>query len=780
MPTSDPIQRVRLDLRGQVQGVGFRPFVYRIALRHQLAGWVANDSGGAAIELEGPAAGIAAFERDLSAELPPLAQITRRDRREMAACGDTHFRIHQSQRDDRRRPEVTPDAATCADCLRELYDPADRRHRYPFINCTNCGPRYSIIRDVPYDRPQTTMAAFTMCADCQREYDDPADRRFHAQPNACPRCGPQLRLIQDDAPPRERDDALRGAVALLRDGRILAIKGIGGYHLACRADDQDAVLALRRRKLRDGKPLALMVPDVAAAARLCHLTPADIDALQSVAAPIVLAPQRAGHGCAAAIAPGCGDFGLVLPYAPLHHLLFADGLGPLVMTSANLSGQPLTFRDDEARAELGDVADAFLIHDRAIFRPVDDSVVGTFREEVVPIRRARGYAPRPLRIAGFAPGEPLAGAADARILAVGGELKSTVCLLTGGEAIVSEHLGDLGSPASYRHFVDAIERLCRLAGFTPDRIACDLHPRYLSTTYARARGLPVIAVQHHHAHIASVQAEWGVLEPVIGLACDGTGYGTDGAIWGGEVLHCTGGTFERVGQLAYFPLIGGDAAALETWRPAAALLRAAVGDEWMTHLPRHAGGPVDADLRNADVQMERGLNCPPTSSLGRVFDAASYVLGLCVRNRHEAEAAMALEAAAVAGDGVGDAAPLAYEMCAGESGMELALAPAIRELVDGRRDGAAVDELAARFHVTVVAALAALAVAASRQVGVATVALSGGCFANRILLAGLTARLEAAGLRVRYHRQFPTGDGGIALGQALIAAHRVGPPCPTS
>jgi hydrogenase maturation protein HypF len=830
--------RRRFELRGQVQGVGFRPHVYRLALRHQLAGFVANDSHGAQIEVEGPPDALAAFEHALRHELPPLARITSLTQRDLPLRGEAAFRIHTSEARPDERPEVTPDAATCAACLRELFDPADRRYRYPFINCTNCGPRYSIIRDVPYDRPQTTMAAFAMCPACDREYHDPADRRFHAQPNACPTCGPRVEFVaterrSDEATKRRRgawasgpceqrrsdeatrhggqaarrrghafphshvptfprchgDAALTAAVAVLDAGGILAVKGLGGFHLACRADDENAVRRLRRRKLRDGKPLAVMVRDLDAARRVCRLTPADEAALASPAAPIVLARKADGRPLAPSIAPGCRDFGVLLPYTPLHHLLFATSamaggrhqLGPLVMTSANLAGQPLTYRDDDALVFLGDVADAFLLHNREICRPIDDSVVLTWGEQPMPLRRARGYAPQLIRLDGFAPGQPLAAAGGRRILAVGGELKATVCLLSGGEAILSEHLGDLSHPDAFRHYVDAIERLKQLAGCTPELVACDLHPLYLSTDYARRLGLPVVAVQHHHAHIASVMAEHGEAGPVIGWSCDGTGYGADGAVWGCELLLCERGDYERLGHLEYFPLVGGDRAARETWRPAAALVRAAYGDDWrraFTAACPHFENPAWLDLFGQ--QAARGTNAPPTSSLGRVFDAVAFLLGLCDSNRHEAEAAMAVEAAAAEHDAAVE--PYDFEVPTADGGFVLSLTPMIRALVAARQAGESAACSAARFHETIARALAELAQRAATACGAKTIALSGGCFANRLLLERVACRLGAArrspasdagGLRLLHHRAVPSGDGGLALGQAWVAAWRL-------
>ncbi len=760
-----PIVRRRYEIRGQVQGVGFRPFVYRLASAHGLAGFVRNSSRGAAIEAEGPLAGLETFERQLAQELPPLARITALVRTELTPRGELEFTIRASEREAGERPEVTPDAATCDDCLRELFDPADRRYRYPFINCTNCGPRYSIIRGVPYDRPQTTMAVFRMCPACAREYGDPADRRFHAQPNACPACGPRVRILGGGAEPDF--PSVQAAARLLSEGAIVAVKGIGGYHLACRADRAEVVARLRERKLRDGKPLALMVPDLHVARRLCRLSAADVEALSSAAAPIVLAPQADGHGLASGVAPGCPDFGLMLPYAPLHHLLFAAGLGPLVMTSANLAGQPLTYRDADAQAELGEVADAFLVHDREIFRPVDDSVVFTFRGETIPLRRARGYAPRPVRLAP----ELVRHGAGRRILATGGELKSTACLLDGREAILTEHLGDLTRPETFRHFVSAVERLRELCAFEPECVACDLHPHYLASRYARELGLPLIEVQHHHAHIASVMAEWGECGPVIGLSCDGTGYGTDGAVWGCEVLWCDRAEWRRLGHLAYFPLVGGDAAALETWRPAAALLRAACGisaySAALATAPEQIR-PAPEALRIFEQQLTRGLNSPPCSSLGRVFDAVAYLLGLCGRNRHEAEGAMAVEAAA-AGQPA-EVESLAYSVRADRDGLQLVVAELIRDLLRARGAGESVGRLAARFHEAVARMLAEAADRAAGPAGVGTIALSGGCFANRRLLTRLVELIEGSGRRVIYHRQVPSGDGGLALGQAAIAA----------
>lgn len=781
---SNPCRR-RLELRGQVQGVGLRPCVYRLARELDLAGHVANDTAGAVIEIEGPPDRLDEFERALPDRLPPLARVTRLVRRELQPRGQTDFRIRRSQRGDSHRPDVTPDSATCRDCLRELFDPSDRRYRYAFTNCTNCGPRYSIVRSTPYDRPYTTMSAFRMCAACQREYEDPADRRFHAQPNACPACGPGLRLIRPDGTGLSGDPIATTAI-LLRNGQIVAIKGIGGYHLACRADRDEVVSLLRRRKLRDGKPLALMVENLAAAERICRLTPADRAALLSPAAPIVLAEKRPGHGLAPSVAPGCRDFGVMLPYSPLHHLLLAEGLPPLVMTSANEAHHPLTFRDDEALEQLGDVADALLMHNREIFRPIDDSVVFTFRGQVVPIRRARGYAPQPLMLPDLAeqlhaapavPGRVVRGCAP-RVLAVGGELKSAACLLDGDRATLSEHCGDLTNPAAYRHYIQAVTRLSELLLFEPQLVAHDLHPAYLSTLYARGLKLPRTGVQHHHAHAVSAMAEWGERGPTVGIICDGTGYGTDGAVWGCEILWCEQGRFDRLGHLDYFPLVGGDAAARQTWRPAAALLRQVCGTAWRdvfagepfrparSGLSPSAEAPADY-ATTFEQQLAAGLNVRPTSSLGRVFDAVSFLLGLCYENRHEAEAAMALEAAAE-----GSARPYPLDVASEHRRVRFSFGPCLTAIVSDRRRGRPAGEIAARFHETVARTLATAAELACALADVRCVALSGGCFANRRLLSRLVELLEGGGARVLYNRRVPAGDGGLALGQAVAAAWR--------
>ena len=759
--------RRRWEIRGRVQGVGFRPFVYRLARDLRLAGCVGNDPAGAFIEVEGQPAPVARFRQRLHTELPPLAGIASLVETTLPPSGEREFRILHSVSHGARKAEITPDTTVCPDCLREMSDPADRRYRYPFINCTNCGPRYSIIRDIPYDRANTTMAAFAMCPDCSSEYHDPSNRRFHAQPNACPVCGPRV-WMTDNAGNELHGDPIRLAAAWLAQGRIIAVKGLGGFHLACRADSDDAVAELRRRKAREAKPLALMTPSLESAARLVALDDAAIEALCSPTRPIVLVAKRPGAAVSPHVAPASNCLGVMLPYTPLHALLFAEGLGPLVMTSGNPSAEPLCRDNDEALHRLRSIADGFLLHNRDIERRVDDSVLMTaildgdsVASRTVPLRRARGLAPAPIRLPIAAP-EP--------VLAVGAELKSTVCILADNNAVLSEHLGDLTNPAAYRNFASTVECLQTLLDTRPRHLACDLHPDYAATRYARNLPLPRTAVQHHHAHVVSCMAENGVTEPVIGLACDGTGYGSDGTIWGCEVLTCDSCTFTRVGHLRTFPLPGGDAAAADTWRPALGLLQETFGNDWsLAHDPLARIDP-DAFALVRDHLRSPAARITRTSSLGRLFDAAAFLLGLCSRNRYEAEAPMTLESAASACDA---AEPLAWSLEHSGDTVLMDFRPLLRSLLDGVRAARPQAELARAFHEAVATMLAACANRVSERSGLNRVALSGGCFANRLLLRRVRGLLREAGRQVYIHRSVPPGDGGIALGQAAVAAARL-------
>jgi hydrogenase maturation protein HypF len=759
--------------------------VYRLAAQMGLTGLVGNDSHGAFIEIQGPAGGIEQFKARLRNELPPLARIEDMRTEPIPLVTEARFRIETSATDGTQDAEITPDVATCADCRRELFDPADRRYRYPFINCTNCGPRYSIIQGVPYDRPKTTMSPFLMCPACQAEYGDPGNRRFHAQPNACPVCGPHVWLEEKDSTKTDRDPIGRCA-ELLRAGRIVAIKGLGGFHLACRADSDEAVATLRARKSRESKPLAVMVANLDAVRQIADIDESAAAAMTDVTRPIVLVPKQIDRleggptpRISEHVAPGTDMLGVMLPYTPLHELLFAEGLGPMVMTSGNPTEEPLCCENEEALRRLSHIADAFLLHNRDIERRVDDSVVlsatepgatGALSHAIVPIRRARGFAPGPIRV-------PVT--ANVPVLAVGAELKSTVCVLAGNTAIVSEHLGELANAKAYRNFVATVERFQQLLRIEPGAIAYDLHPEYAATRfalqYAKDRGLRPIGVQHHHAHVVGAMAENGLTGKVLGIACDGTGFGTDGAIWGCELLVSDETSFERAGHLRYFRLAGGDAAARETWRPAAGLLHDALGDEWRTAIAPLLQRVSREAIDMTHARLAGPARLPLTSSLGRVFDAVAFLLGIADENHHEAEAAMALEATARRAK---SAEPLTYRIVGGEDGLntplELDVRPMIAQIAAAGHTHGDVAVLARAFHETIAAGLADMAARIAAKHRINRVVLSGGCLANRLLLGSLTTRLRASGLQAYTHRLVPTGDGGVSLGQAVCAASNTG------
>jgi hydrogenase maturation protein HypF len=708
-------ERRRFRVRGVVQGVGFRPFVHRLAGRNRLAGFVLNDGEGVVIEAEGDPAALDSFAVSLRGDAPALAHVETVTAESVQARGDEGFEIAAS-RPSRGAAAVPPDMATCDDCLRELFDPADRRFRYPFVNCTQCGPRFTIVRTVPYDRPNTTMAGFAMCVDCRHEYEDPTDRRFHAEPIACPACGPRLSM------------PLEEAVALLRAGAIVAVKGLGGYHLACDAANEDAVARLRARKRREEKPFAVMTtaPD-----ELCELSAAEWALLRSRERPIVLAERRSEAPVAASIAPGSPWLGVVLPYTPLHHLLSSDLGGPFALTSGNVSDEPIAFDDGEARARLDGIADAFLAHDRPIHRRCEDSVVRT----AFPVRRSRGYTPLPL---------PL-DSADRSIVAVGAELKNTFCVARRGEAFLSPHLGDLDSEPAYSAFRNDLALYLGMLDMELDVVAHDLHPEYLSTKWAIEQDAELVGVQHHHAHAAACLAEHGEQGPALALVFDGTGYGTDGTLWGGELLRCDLDAFERVAHLDPVPLPGGEAAIREPWRVAA------------VHLER-AGLPVPWS-RWELVRESLKLGPPLASGMGRLFDAVAAILGLREQVSYEGQAAVELEQLA------GTRSAESYPWRFGDTTGLVSLCAS--ELRAGRPPA----EVAARFHETV-AAGAANACAQAGEPG--TVVLSGGSFQNVRLLESTRARLETRGFRVLAHRLVPPNDGGISYGQAAVAARRSG------
>jgi hydrogenase maturation protein HypF len=749
---------------GTVQGVGFRPYVFRLAEELGLDGFVANDERGVLLEVEGDPAAVEAFVARLPREAPALATVERVSAEAvapLAAAGG--FAIVESARGGVPAALVSPDTATCDACLAELLDPADRRHRYPFINCTDCGPRFTIVRGVPYDRPLTTMAGFAMCDACQAEYDDPRDRRFHAQPNACPACGPAVRLLDAAgaavALAKGDGDAVRAAAAALRAGAILAVKGIGGYHLACRADDEAAVAALRAHKHREDRPFALMAADLAAARALVEVGPAEEALVTSRERPIVVARARPDAGVAPSVAPRCADLGVMLPYAPLHHLLLADCGGPLVLTSGNAADEPIAYRDADALARLRSITDLFLVHDRPIHVRADDSVVRAVDGRApVRLRRSRGAVPASL---------PLRPPAERDILACGAELKSTFCVAKGRRAWVGHHIGDLREAETLSAFEDGIAHFERLFAVAPAVVAHDLHPDYLSTAYALAReGVARIAVQHHHAHLAACLAEHGEAGPAVGAIFDGSGLGTDGTVWGGEVLAGGLDGFERAGHLHPVRLPGGDQAVRQPWRMACAwLVAAGEGDEDRPPpIPAALAGAVDEARWRAVASLARGgVAAPVTTSAGRLFDAVAALCGLRATVTYEGQAAAELEA--VCDPHERGAYPLPVR-----DGAVLDARETIRAVARDAADGVSPGVVSARFHRALADATARACVEVAARRGLEMVVLSGGVFQNVRLLAGTSTRLDAAGLRVLVPERLPPNDGGISYGQAAVAA----------
>jgi hydrogenase maturation protein HypF len=758
------IVRASIRVEGVVQGVGFRPFVYSLATRLGLAGWVGNDVDGVFAEVEGAAACVEQFLGLLETQAPPLARVDRVTAAAMAPTGTAGFAIVASDGTGRRRALVSADSATCDDCLAELADPADRRFGYPFINCTNCGPRFTIVTGVPYDRPLTTMAPFTMCAECEAEYRNPADRRFHAQPVCCPACGPRLRLL-DTRQNEMAGNPLAEAARLLAGGHVVAVKGLGGYHLAVDAGSEDAASALRARKHREDKPFALMVADLAAARELCEVDETGESLLASARRPVVLLARRPGAPVAGAIAPGNRQLGIMLPYTPLHHLLLGEAGRPIVLTSGNVSDEPIAYTDEDALARLAGIADAFLTHDRAIHIRTDDSVVRPLRGRETLLRRSRGYAPEPLGLAARLP-RP--------VLACGAELKNTFCLAVGDRAFVSHHIGDLENFETLRSFTDGIAHFRRLFDTEPEVVAYDLHPEYLSTKYALdLDGVDLAGVQHHHAHIASCLADNGEEGPVIGVAFDGTGFGSDGTIWGGEFLLADLAGFERAGHLEPVPMPGGAAAIRQPWRMAAAYLDAAYAGEVPARLM--VAGRNAGRWQDVVTMARRGINAPPTSSAGRLFDAVAALLGVQDTINYEGQAAIELEQRADPAErgayrasvGPGAAGP------GGEAGpLRVRGADLVRAAAEDLLAGAAPPVIAARFHRGVAAAIAEVCAALRERSGLETVALSGGVFQNLLLVGQVVDGLEASGFRVLTHARVPPNDGGISLGQAVVAGAR--------
>ncbi len=714
------MQRLRVTLTGAVQGVGFRPFVYRLASELRLRGWVLNSGAGLTAEVEGDPEALDEFLARLHREKPAPAVILTSESSRLAPAGFDRFEIRASNEAEEKTVAVLPDLATCRDCLRELFDPGDRRLLYPFTNCTNCGPRFSIIEDVPYDRPRTTMKAFTMCENCRREYEDPVNRRFHAQPNACSVCGPRLSM------------PVAAAARALLEGRILALKGIGGFQLLVDARNEEAVRRLRRRKAREEKPFALMMPSLEAAERYCVISEAERALLESAAAPIVLLAPRGGPGIAPSVARNSPYLGVMLPYSPLHHMLLREAGIPVVATSGNRSDEPIATGNEEAQDRLNGIADLWLMHDRRIARPCDDSVVRLVRGREMVLRRARGYAPLPVRVS--RPLEP--------VLAVGAHLKNAVAIAISHQVYLSQHVGDLDTMEAREAFERAIQDLCRLYRFEPRLVACDMHPDYASTMWARASGLPVVELQHHEAHAASCAAENDVHGEYLAVSWDGAGYGRDGTIWGGEFFLVREGVFERIAHLRTFRLPGGEAAVKQGWRAAASLLYEIEGPQALAATPALAR------------MMERGVNSPLTSSVGRLFDAVAALCGVAQESRFEGQAAMLLERA-IGGLATQDAYPLA-------GGDWAELIHAVR--CDARK-GVEPAMISARFH----NALSNWIMETAEACGVRQVVLSGGCFQNGYLVERTVKALENRGILAFTHQRVPPNDGGIALGQAVLA-----------
>jgi hydrogenase maturation protein HypF len=841
--------RRKVEVSGIVQGVGFRPYIYRLATENHLAGTIRNTSWGVSIEVQGEKPAVDAFISRLSREAPPLARITDIVTRDLACNGDRNFRIVASHAEETVRTLISPDVATCDDCLREMFDPRNRRYRYPFTNCTNCGPRFTIVHDIPYDRPRTSMAKFKMCGACQAEYDNPLDRRFHAQPNACWDCGPQLEWWDRKVGRLEGRDPIAEAVAALSSGQITAVKGLGGFHLAADATKPATVALLRERKRRVGKPFAIMIPNLRAAEDICQLSEAEISALQSVHRPIVLLLRRgSGDGLeiAADVAPGNHYLGLFLPYTPLHHLLLAEGkFKALVMTSGNLSEEPIAIANDEARSRLGGLADYFLMHNRDILLRCDDSVVRVLpthsiesepsrswpaeafnrkghkdqaqcAEKIQHLRRARGFVPVPVFLNREVPS----------ILAVGGELKNTICLTQGKHAFLSQHLGDLENLESYKFFAEAIDHLEKVLEIRPQLIAYDLHPDYFSTRWALQRtDMPLIGVQHHHAHIASCMAENHLEGKVIGFALDGTGYGTDGKIWGGEVLIAGYQGFKRAAHIEYIPLPGGAAAIHEPWRMAVSYLSHHFGNDFRKmDLPflRETARPKLEMLQRA---LERRINSPLTSSCGRLFDAVAALAGIRQQVTYEAQAAIELEMAINHREPVShEAYPFALvpdpdapwsdtpleetamhndadsraevknrapETIRGPATKEdqaaakrknnsqndrqnliISTCPMFQALLEDIRQGHSASVISRKFHHGLIKVFTQIAVALRHRTSLNRICLSGGTFNNLYLTSRLVSQLQSDGFDVFTQNEVPAGDGGLSLGQAMVAAHQ--------
>ena len=766
--------RKKILVRGIVQGVGFRPFVYREALAENLKGFVSNSSTGVEIEVEGPAEAISTFLERVRTNPPPLAQITDMTVTDLSATGDMEFLIVASHGEEKRTALISPDVSICDDCLKELFDPEDRRFRYPFINCTNCGPRYTIIQDIPYDRPMTTMSVFAMCADCQAEYDDPANRRFHAQPNACPVCGPRVWITDERGKSLDIDDPIKKTVDALREGKIVAVKGLGGFHLACDATNAVAVRRLRERKHREEKPLAVMVMDIPRIEQIAELSQKERDLLVTPRRPIVLLMKKQPFPLAEDVAPGNPTIGVMLPYTPLHYLVLKEGFTALVMTSGNLSEEPIAIDNEEALKRLEGIADFYLMHDRDIHVRSDDSVSRVAAGLPRPIRRSRGYVPVPVFLRKEVPS----------VLAVGGELKNTICLTKGDRAFLSQHIGDLENMETLGFFEECVGHLSGVLEIEPSAIVYDMHPDYLSSQWAKEnKALPLIAVQHHHAHIASCLAENGRDDRVIGLSMDGTGYGADGKVWGGEVLLADLNGYERAGHFAYRPMPGGASAIKEPWRMALVYLLYASGGSSGENLSEYVEEfssllkmyhVSETQLTGIVRMMEAGVNLVKTSSLGRLFDGIAAIAGIRNYVAFEGQAAMELEMA------MGPNAwmnavdePYSFDIQELKQRFIIDPDPVIRRIHEDVIKGIPIKTISLQFHEGVVDVLKEACIRIREHTGLGSVALSGGCFQNRYLLERLIQTLTDSDFEVITHSQVPANDGGLALGQAAVASYQL-------
>lgn len=753
---------MQIGIRGVVQGVGFRPFVYRLAHKYDLTGWVRNTSGKVEIEVEGKEESLKGFLAELRNNAPPMSSIEEIAIASSPSKGYTSFEIRKSHAEEGKYQLVSPDIATCRECQDELFSPSDRRYRYPFTNCTNCGPRFTIIEDIPYDRPRTTMRSFKMCPECQREYDDPLDRRFHAQPNACPKCGPTLELVNSKGSPIKCSDVIQTASDLLKNGMILAIKGLGGFHLACDATKEQAVKLLRERKKRPSKPLAVMMTSLEEVKKHCSVSPEEEGLLLSPQCPIVLLRWQ-GSSIVQEVAPGLKYLGVMLPHTPLHHLLLREAELPLVMTSGNLSEEPIAKDNDEALVRLKDIADYFLLHNRNIYAKYDDSVYMVERGKPQAIRRARGYAPYPI----FLPFK------SRQVLACGAELKNTFCLTKDQHAFLSQHTGDMENEETLEHFENTIEIYKNLFCIEPEIIAYDMHPEYLPTKYAMGlksqESLKFIPVQHHHAHIVSCIVENNTRGPVIGVAFDGTGYGTDGTIWGGEFLVCDWQGFKRRGHLEYVPMPGGAAVIDKPYRMALGYLYTLLGQNVSLESLPILGQLNHGELAVIKRQIERRINSPPTSSAGRLFDAVSALAGVRGIVDYEAQAAIELEMLSLDQSSEPGSNLYPFSTVEEQGCKVVKLGEFFSAVVDEVKNQVPVPMISAKFHKTMAQIIVQICQLIARETNINLVALSGGTFQNRLLLNLTIEALQEEGFNVLTHRLVPCNDGGISLGQAVIA-----------